>query len=79
MLQSQPALLLIFGAQPFLLSFRLVGFFDCAKKRARSFLLRVFKDLRGSALFVNLPLIKEAHAIGELPGEAHLVCDHQHR
>lgn len=40
-----------------------LGFFHRAEKRTSAFLLRVFEDLRRRALFMNLALVEEAHAI----------------
>src|SRR5690606_36766991 len=59
-----------------LLSVRLV---DRAEKRRGALLLRITEQLVGAALLMNAPLIEEAYAVGELPGESHLAGDPQHR
>ena len=55
-----------------------VGFPDRTQKRPGPLLLRMLVQLGGRALFVDLPLVEEAHPIRELTGKAHLVGDHEH-
>ena len=51
---------------------------DRTQKRPGPLLLRMLVQLGGRALFVDLPLVEEAHPIRELTGKAHLVGDHEH-
>src|ERR1700735_4785486 len=48
------------------------------QKQLRTLMLRVIKKFLGCVDFDDLPGIHKNDPVGDLPGEAHFVGDHQH-